>query len=82
MLESIKHPNLRKPQTVPPMCPPGFSINSEKPNNAQLTPNMGKHSAKREPGAVPPRESGTPIKGFLWGRKTGERHIYIYIYRS
>ena len=34
------------------------------PNNSQLVPNMEKHSAKREPGTVPPRELGiVPLLG-------------------
>ena len=57
------------------MCPPGFqfifSFFEEK--GPQLVPNIGKHTARRKLGIVPPRELGiVPILGV----KNGPLRLY------
>ena len=75
MLE-MKHPKLRTPGTVPPMCPPGFQLILRILKKCHtLSKNMGKHCAKGEPRTVPQRELGTlPLLGgkngpLRWYRK-------------
>ena len=77
----IKHPNLRKLQTVPPMFPSGFSINFQQPKQgAQVVQHMEKHSAKRELGTVPPRELETVplLGGHFWTPNGTENTLRWY----
>ena len=59
-----------------------FQLTSEKTNNAQLTPNMGKHSAKREPGTVPPRDLGPQSRAFLGAEKQVSGICFFFLVGS
>ena len=53
MLFSKKHPQFRKPRTVPPMRPLGFQLFLGFSKEGQIVPNMSKHGAKQTLETVP-----------------------------